>query len=203
MAAASPAPGARPDPAEFTVWTPFLARAVVSGVFGLVTIFWLAPSTLVMCIVGGVYFLLLGAAYLRTHRMAHWGAGSGVPTGIGAVSLLGAGVAVLALRTDAGFAFAGAAALVVAGAAELVRGLAGRGHVAARDLVVVGAVSVGTGAILPFVEELGAHALLGVTGGGALLTAVVLGIAALSYRHDSALSAPRGPGARGEPDPVN
>jgi hypothetical protein len=62
---------------------------------------------------------------------------------------------------------------------------------------------VGTGAILPFVEHLGPHALLGVTGGGALLSVVVLGIAALSYRHDSALSAPVDSGARGERDPVN
>lgn len=203
MAAASPAQGAGPDPAEFTIWTPFLMRAVVSGVFGLVTIFWLEPSTLVMCIVGGVYFLLLGVTYLWTHRMAHWGPVSRAPAVIGAAALFGAGVVSLVLRTNEGFAFAGAAALVVAGAAELVRGLAGRGHVAGRDLVVVGAVSLGTGAILPFVEPLGAHALLGVTGGGALLTAVVLGIAALSYRHDSALSAPRAPDARGEPDPVN
>ncbi|WP_434995295.1 hypothetical protein [Arthrobacter sp. Ld5] len=203
MAAASPAPAVRPDPAEFTVWKPFLARAVVSGVFGLMTIFWLEPSTLSMCIIGGSYFLVLGAVYLWTHRMAHWGKRFGVPAAIGAAALLGAGVVSLALRTDAGFAIAGAVALVVAGAAELVRGLAGRGHVAARDLVVVGAVGLGTGGILPFVEPLGAHALLGVTGGGALLTAVVLGIAALSYRHDSALSAPRRSGTQGAPDPVS
>lgn len=203
MAAASPAPGARPDLAEFTVWKPFLVRAVVSGVFGLVTVFWREPSTLVMSVVGGLYLLLIGAAYLWTHRMTHWGAGSRALTDIGGGLLLGAGVAGLAFRTDAAFAFAGAVALVVAGAAELVRGVAARGHAAARDLVVVGVVGMATGAILPFVEPLGAHALLGVTGGGALLTAVVLGIAALSYRHDSALSAPRGSGARGEPDPVN
>ncbi|WP_156135028.1 hypothetical protein [Arthrobacter sp. L77] len=203
MAAASPAQGARPVLAEFTVWRPFLVRAVVSGVFGLLTIFWREPSTLVMSIVGGLYFLLVGAAYLWTHRMRHWGAGPRVLTDIGGGLLLGAGAAVLVLRTEAGFAFAGAAALVVAGAAELVRGLAARGHAAARDLVVVGVVGIATGAILPFVEPLGAHALLGVTGGGALLTAVVLGIAALSYRHDSALSAPPGSGSQGPADPVN
>ncbi|WP_246199870.1 hypothetical protein [Arthrobacter zhaoguopingii] len=37
---------------------------------------------------------------------------------------------------------------------------------------------------------LGAHALLGVAGGGALLTAVVLGIAALSYRQEAGRPAP-------------
>ncbi|WP_104167646.1 hypothetical protein [Arthrobacter sp. SX1312] len=203
MAAASSAPGAGPDLAEFTVWKPFLLRAVVSGVFGLVTIFWREPSTLVLSIVGGLYLLLVGATYLWTHRMTHWSAGARALTDIGGGLLLGAGVAGLAFGTDAAFAFAGAVALVVAGAAELIRGFAARGHAAARDLVVVGVVGIATGAILPFVEPLGAHALLGVTGGGALLTAVVLGIAALSYRHDSALSAPWGSGAPGDPDPVN
>ncbi|MBG6225301.1 uncharacterized membrane protein HdeD (DUF308 family) [Arthrobacter sp. CAN_A2] len=203
MAAAPPAPGAGPDLAEFTVWKPFLVRAVVSLVFGFVTIFWREPSTLVLSLVGGLYLLLTGAAYLWTHRMAHWGPGSRVLTDMGGGLLLGAGLASLVLRTDTVFAFAGAVALVAAGSAELVRGLAARRHAAARDLVVVGVVSIVTGVILPFVEPLGAHALLGVTGGGALLTAVVLGIAALSYRHDSALSAPRGSGSHGEPDPVN
>ena len=204
MAAASPAPGgARPELDEFTVWKPFLVRAVVSGVFGLVTIFWREPSTLVLSIVGGLYLLLIGAAYLWTHRRTHWSAGSRVLTDIGGGLLLGAGVAGLAFRTDTAFAFAGAVALVVAGAAELVRGFVARRHAAARDLVIVGVVSIATGVILPFVEPLGAHALLGVTGGGAVLTAVVLGIAALIYRHDSALSAARGSGAPGDPDPVN
>lgn len=205
MAAASPAPGAGPEPgaAGLAVWRPFLARAVISAVFGLVTIFWREPSTLVMSLAGGSYLVLGGAAYLWTHRMTHWGARSNLLTDVGGGLLLGAGVISLASIDDRSFALAGAVALVVSGFSELVRGLAVRGHVAARDLVVVGGVSIGTGAILPFVEELGAHAMLGVTGGGALLTAVVLGIAALSYRHDSALSAPPMSGAHGGPDPVN
>jgi uncharacterized membrane protein HdeD (DUF308 family) len=202
MAAAPPVPGAGHDTAESTVWKPFLARAVVSAVFGLVTIFWREPSTLVMSLVGGLYFLLTGAAYLWTHRMLHWGARPFL-TDVGGGLLVGAGIASLAFSDERSFAFAGAVALVVAGIAELVRGLGIRSHVAARDLVVVGVVSSATGVILPFVEQLGAHALLGVTGGGALLSAVVLGIAALSYRHDSALSAPATSGAEGEPEPVN
>ncbi|MDN4609983.1 hypothetical protein [Arthrobacter burdickii] len=205
MAAASPAPGTGPDSdgVQLTVWKPFLVRAVVSAVFGLVTIFWRDPSTLVMSLAGGLYLLLNGGAYLWTHRMAHWGPRFRLLTEIGGGLLLGAGIASLVFLDDRSFAFAGAVALAVAGAAELVRGLAVRGHVAARDLVTAGVVGLATGAILPFVEELGAHALLGVTGGGALLTAVVLGIAALGYRHDSALSAPSVSGAQGEPDPVN
>jgi uncharacterized membrane protein HdeD (DUF308 family) len=202
MAAAPSAPSAAPA-AELLTWKPFLVRAAVSALFGLLTVFWRDPSTLVMSVAGGVYLLLSGAAYLWTHRMAHWGPRFRLITGIGGGLLLGAGIASLVFVDDRSFAFAGAVALVVAGLAELVRGLSVRAHAASRDLVVVGLVGIVTGAILPFVEQLGAHALLGVTGGGALLTAVVLGIAGLSYRHDSALSASSGSGAQGEPDPVN
>lgn len=202
MAAAPSAPSAAPA-AELLTWKPFLVRAAVSALFGLLTVFWRDPSTLVLSVAGGVYLLLSGAAYLWTHRMAHWGPRFRLVTDIGGGLLLGAGIASLVFADNRSFAFAGAVALVVAGLAELVRGLSVRAHAASRDLVVVGLVGIVTGAILPFVEQLGAHALLGVTGGGALLTAVVLGIAGLSYRHDSALSASSGSGAQGEPDPVN
>lgn len=203
MAVAPPAPGASPDIAALLVWRPFLARAVVSAVFGLLTIFWRQPSTLVLSLAGGLYLLLIGASYLWTHRKGHWGVRFGMLTDIGGGLLIGAGVASIVFNDDLSFAFASAVALGVAGVAELLRGLAVRGHEAARDLVIVGVVGAVTGAILPLVGHLGAHALLGVTGGGALVTAVVLGIAALSYRHDSALSAPPASGARDEPDPVN
>ncbi|MDQ0736539.1 hypothetical protein [Arthrobacter agilis] len=203
MAAASSAPSAGPDTVELQAWKPFLVRAAVSALFGLVTIFWREPSTLVMSLAGGLYLLLSGAAYLWTHRMAHWGPQSRLLTDVGGGLLLGAGIASLVFLDDRSFAFAGAVALVIAGLAELVRGLAARTHAASRDLVVVGVVGIVTGGILPFVMHLGAHALLGVTGGGALLTAVVLGIAGLSYRHDSALSASSGSGAQGGSDAVN
>lgn len=201
MAVASPAPGA--DSAALQVWKPFLTRAVVSAVFGLVTIFIREPSTLTMSLLGGAYLLLIGAAYLWTHRLKRWGRSSWLFTDVGAGLLLGAGIASLVFVDDRSFAFAGAVALVVGGVAELVRGLGTRTHPAGRDLITIGVVGVATGLILPFVEPLGPHALLGVTGGGALLTAVVLGIAALSYRHDSALSASAVPGTAGEQDTVN
>lgn len=203
MAAASPVPAA--DPAALRVWKPFLARASVSAVFGLVTVFVREPSAQAMSLVGGAYLLLTGAAYLWTHRLERWGQSSRLLTDIGAGLLLGAGIASLVFSNGSGdtFALAGAAALVVAGIAELVRGLRSRTHPAGRDLVTVGVIGAATGAALPFVEPLGPHALLGVTGGGALLTGVVLGIAALSHRHDSALSASAAPGTSGGSDPVN
>ncbi len=193
MAAVSPAQGAAPD-AQFSVWKPFLVRAIMSAVFGILTIFWREPSTAVLSVAGGLYLLFLGVTYLWTHRRV-LGVRSSLPTSLGGGLLVVAAVLTLILMDDRSFAFAGAAALVVAGGAEVARGVTVRGHIAARDLVTVGAVMAATGAILPFFEHLGAHALLGVTGGGALITAVVLGIAALSYRHDSALSTLATPGA--------
>ncbi|AUZ88095.1 hypothetical protein CVO76_10975 [Arthrobacter agilis] len=203
MAAAPPDPGAGSDASELSVWKPFLARAGVGAVFGLVTVFWRERSTLVMSVAGGLYLLLTGAAYLWTHRLPYRASRTRLLPDIGGGLLLGAGIASLVFLDDRSFAFAGAVALVVAGGVEVLLGLTARGSVMARDLVIVGTVAVVTGALLPLVEHLGAHALLGVAGGGALLTAVVLGIAALSYRHDSALSAPATSGARGEPDTVN
>ncbi|MFC3300703.1 hypothetical protein FJV46_06285 [Arthrobacter agilis] len=200
MAAATPDPDA--GPSGSALWRPFLARAVIAAVFGLVTIFWREPSTLVMSVAGGLYLLLTGVVYLWLHRVRQW-RHSSLLADIGGGLLLGAGIASLVFVDDRSYAIAGAVALAVAGVAELVRGLTLRGHAAARDLLVLGVVGIGTGVILPFVEPLGAHALLGVTGGGALLSAVVLGIAALSYRHDSALSAPDASGAQGESEPVN
>lgn len=180
-----------------------MARAVVSAVFGLVTIFWREPTTPVLAVAGGSYLLLWGAGYLWTHRTLGPGVRITPLTSVGGGLLLGAGLVCLVVVDTRTFAVAGAAALAVAGVVELVRGLAERPRPEARDLVLVGVIGLGTGSILPFVEQLGPQALLGVSGGGALLTAVVLGIAALSYRHDSAVSASSVQGAQDGPDPVN
>ncbi|THJ68658.1 hypothetical protein E8P82_01795 [Arthrobacter echini] len=201
MATAPLVPGS--GTAGLRVWRPLLARAVLSAVFGLLTVFWREPSTLVVSVAGGLYLLIGGAGYLWTHQVS-----AGLPlttalTRIGGGLLLGAGVVSLVFADDRSFALAGSVALFVAGIAELIRGLGDRRHPAARDFVLVGVIGLATGLILPFVEDLGPQALLGVSGGGALLSAVVLGIAALSYRHDSAVSASEDQGARSEPDTVN
>lgn len=179
---------AQSDTAQATqLWKPFLFRAAVAAAFGAVTIFWASPSVHVMSVAGGLYLLLVSAAMLwaeRTLRAAgavpSWIAGS-APAVLAVAALLN-----LWIHTDRMFAQVGALALVLAGVVELVIGFQHRGkHVAARDFRLVGTVSVLTGVLLPFFQDLGAHALLGVTGGGAVITAVVLGLAGLSYRHDS------------------
>ena len=51
--------------------------------------------------------------------------------------------------------------------------------------MITGVVHLGAAALLPFFTGLGAHALLGVSGGAAIVTGVLLAIAGLSLRHDS------------------
>lgn len=201
MPAVPPAPGAD-RAADFAVWKPFLLRAVVSAVFGLSTVFWGEPSTRGMAAAAGAYLLLTFVGYLWTHRTAGLRTSALSPTMVAGVLLLVAG-AVTLVWDERGLAYAGAAALVVSGLAEVQRGIAVRTSVAGRDLITVGAIAAATGGLLPFFERLGAHALLGVTGGGAVLTAVVLGIAALSHRHDSALSGSDTPGPTGKQHDVD
>jgi hypothetical protein len=56
----------------------------------------------------------------------------------------------------------------------------------ARDWRISGALLILTGIILTLVSGLGSKAQLGVLGGGAMILAVQLLLAGLSYRHDSA-----------------
>ena len=182
------------------VWPPLLFRAVVAAAFGALTIFWTQPSVQVASVAGGLYLLALAASAVWMERAIglrdsadRW------VVWIAPGFLLSGAVLNLWIHTDAMFAEVGALVLVIAGAVDLYVGIRQRRtSVVGRDLIAVGAVSVATGLLLPLFEGAGAHALLGVTGGGAVITAVVLAIAAFGYRHDEHHAAPAGPA-----DPVN
>lgn len=177
-------PGTSAPPA---LWRAFLLRAGVAGVFGLLTIFWAKPSVDVMSIAGGMYLLALAVPVFLSGRSV--GGERALPVWLtlaAPAALAIGGLLNLFVHTDAMFAWTAALALGVAGVVDLIVGTRNRGwHVAARDFLLVGLVSVLTGVLLPLFEPLGAHALLGIAGGGAVITAVVLALAALSYRHDA------------------
>jgi hypothetical protein len=100
--------------------------------------------------------------------------------------LAGAGAAMLLLHGDLLFGVIAALGLAVAGVLELFCGLKFRGrHVLARDWIASGTVGLGTAAVLPFFISLGAHALLGVAGGGAIISGVLWALAGLTIRHDA------------------
>jgi hypothetical protein len=171
---------------------------VVALAFGAVTVFWGQPSAAGAAWALAAYFVGLAVAQAwqlkEEGRSADAAArpSSAQRTVASAAYGLAAAVAI-ALGTAPEpivIAVGGAAALALTGASDLFRGIAARRRSPlARDAVITGVVHLGAGALLPFFAALGAHALLGVSGGGAIITGVLLAIAALSLRHDSA---PRG-----------
>lgn len=173
------------------LWQPVLFRSMITLLFGIITVFFGAPGTLGLCLNLAWYFLVLAAAqYWFVRRLA-------LPRGDakrlalpGAAAFLAvAGVVIfISVNTDVA-AWLGAVALVLMGAAELYAALANRTGKAAKsqlrsDWLISGVLSVGTGLLLPFFIGAGPHALLGVSGGGALMTGALWLLSALSLRHD-------------------
>ena len=188
-------------PAPTPLWRAFLLHAAVAGAFGLLTIFWGQPSVHVMSVAGGLYFLgLAAAAHFTEQSLKFQGV---IPSWLARtvpVFLAIAGLLNLWIHADSMFAQTGALALILMGLVYLIVWFKNRGaHSAARDFLLIGIVTTLTGILLPLFQALGAHALLGVAGGGAVITAVVLALAALSYRHD----APEVTGPATHTKPVN
>ncbi|WP_197273491.1 hypothetical protein ACRB8A_18870 [Arthrobacter sp. G.S.26] len=185
MTPAGTAPETSPRP---DLWRPVLVRAAAALAFGAITIFWPAPSIEVMGWAGGLYLLATGLVLLRGIPATGWERTSGpgkLLSGAGSV-LAGAGFAVLLLHGDTLFAVIAALGLGAAGALELACGLQYRGrHVLARDWIASGVIGLGTAAALPFFAGLGAHALLGVAGGGAIISGVLWVLSGLTLRHDA------------------
>ncbi|EMY32345.1 integral membrane protein [Arthrobacter crystallopoietes BAB-32] len=168
-------------------WQPVLLRALVAAAFGVVTIFWQEPGQAVMAVAGGLYLLFSGAAVWLLARKPDAGDFRTLLL-LQAGAFAVAGLLALVLQAPATFTILATAALLIGGGAELVLWWQNRGaggSLLAKDWLITGAVSVGFGAALPFFTHLGAHALLGVLGGQAIIVAVVLGIAAATYRFES------------------
>lgn len=177
---------------------PVLLRAAVALAFGAVTVFWGAPTPIGAAWCLAAYFVGLAVArawLLRVENSAPGGArlsGSGRVVASAAYGLSAAvGIGLIAAPTGTILAVGGAIAFALTGIADLAAGRAGRGRSPlARDEVITGVVHLGAAILLPFFGGLGAHAVLGVAGGAAIITGVLLAIAGLSLRHDSAAAGP-------------
>lgn len=151
-----------------------LIRAAVALVFGAVTIFWAEPSVHVLAWAVGLYLLATAAAVWMSRAL---------PVAVPVIVALG-GIGALVTQSDQGVALSAMLALLVLGILEFVHGLRKR-DVVARDWLVSGIVSVGAAVLLPFFTSLGAHALLGVAGGGAIIAGVLWILSGLTLRHDA------------------
>jgi uncharacterized membrane protein HdeD (DUF308 family) len=183
----TPAETARAVPQE-DLWRPLLLRAVTALGFGAVTVFWASPSAAVMGWSGGTYLLATGLLLLWSIPKAGYRRDSmpgRVLSAAGAL-LTGCAITAVALQGDLLFGVAAALGLGLAGAIELYCGVRYRGrHVLARDWLASGIIGIGTAGALPFFVGLGAHALLGVAGGGAIISGVLWMLSALTLRHDA------------------
>jgi len=183
-----PADAAQGTAPRTDLWKPVLLRSAAALVFGAVTVFWTSPSVEVMGWAGGLYLLATGVLSLRSVPAVGFARNSApgkLLSAAGAV-LAGAGFAVVLLHSDLLFAVIAALGLGVAGVFELACGLQRRGrHVLARDWIASGTIGIGTAVLLPFFVNLGAHALLGVAGGGAIISGVLWVLSGLTLRHDA------------------
>lgn len=165
-----------------------LLRAAAALAFGAMTVFWATPSVAVMGWSGGTYLLATGLLLLWSIPKAGYRRDSmpGKLLSAAGALLTGSGLALLLLHGDLTFGVIAALGLGLAGVIELYCGLRFRGrHVLARDWLASGVIGIGTAAALPFFVSLGAHALLGVAGGGAIISGVLWMLSALSLRHDA------------------
>ena len=171
-------------------WAPMLLRSAVAAAFGILTVFWQAPGPAVLGVAGGLYLLLTGLALWRMAALAG-------RTGLAQARTLQlasagvhalAGIAVLALQTVEVFCVAAGAAFLIGGAVDLFLWTKVRSaFLPARDWLITGVAGVGTAVLLVAVQAmaLGAQAMLGITGGSAIIIAVVLAISGLGARWDA------------------
>ena len=192
--ASSGSPSASSPAASRTLWRPVLLRAAVAITFGVATVFWGQPTTSGAAWALGAYFVGIAAAQAwqlreegrlpdpsarpsklqRTVASAAFGFAAAV------------GIALGAAPQPVVLAVGGAIALGLTGASDLFRGVAVRRRSPlARDAVIAGVVHLAAAVLLPFFTELGAHALLGVSGGAAIITGVLFAVAGLTLKHDS------------------
>lgn len=170
------------------LWKPVLLRSVAALIFGAVTVFWASPSVEAMGWSGGLYLLVTGLVTLWGIPATGFGRESAPGKLLSAAGsiLTGAGFALLLLHGDLLFAVIAGVGLGVGGALELACGLRNRGrHVLARDWITSGIIGLGTAVLLPFFIDLGAHAMLGIAGGGAIISGVLWVLSGLTLRHDA------------------
>lgn len=166
-----------------------LVRALVCLVFGAVTVFWAKPSVAETGVAVGLYFLATAAAQVMLLRQLRFPKTNktlialALPAGL----LAAFGLSFLVNASVEFMVFTASMALFLLGLGEAYLGMRNRRrHLLARDWLTTGVVGVGTAVVLPFFTALGPHALLGVLGGGAIITGALLLLAALTIRFDAA-----------------
>lgn len=180
---------------------PTLVRSIVTLVFAACTIFIVEPSHTVGIWMLATWIAALGLCTLWLERRSarypslSLGALDASLRSTGYLALLGAACVVIFGGSLTGLSLVLSVVLVLMGLPELWIGITRRQtHPLGRDWLITGLVMVGAAIGVLLVSGLDLHAVLGVTGGAAIIAGVFLMISGLTLRHDAArLEAASGP----------
>jgi hypothetical protein len=182
---------------------PTLVRALLTLAFAACTIFVTDPSLGFSIWLLGLWMAAVGACVLwgdlrsRDHESLDLGGLATVPRSTGIMWVLG-GIAVVMIPSTAEMlALVASVVLFLVGLPEGWLGTSRRGlHPLAKDWQIVGLVTAAAAIGVLLVAGLGPHAILGVVGGAAIISGVLLLLAGLTLRHES-----RSCGVPADPDP--
>lgn len=178
------------------LFVPTLVLSLVFLVFGLVTVFWQVPTLGATVLVLAFYLAVLGGASFLTARstgeLVKWQPATGevnaasvsqVWRSLAMVQCAGAVLMLLLPRAEFWVVLVGSLVLGITGVFTLLMGLRVKNVFPTdKDWRIAGFATVVAAGLLPVVSELGAKAILGVTGGGALIAGIFMFVGALTVR---------------------
>ncbi|MDO5619194.1 hypothetical protein [Kocuria sp.] len=171
---------------------PTLLRAGITLAFAAATIFVTAPSHTVGTWLLALWFVGLGVSILWTERRSaehsslSLGGLEASQRSTGYLALLAAAAVVVLGGSLTSLILVVSVGLVLVGLPELWIGLTRRKtHPLGRDWLLTGLLAVGSAIGVLLVSHLDVHAVLGITGGAAIVSGVFLLLAGLTLRHDA------------------
>lgn len=164
---------------------PAWVRAVVTSIFALFAVFSTDETILLARIALAAFFILAATAVWDYVKVEAVPAAFRGPVAVGAAVWIFAGIAAIFSQNTAMLAVVAGLGFTAMGAAELVGALKVRqDFVPARDHVILGVVGVLTGIGLFLGAGLDPHGILGISGMGVVVMAVLLMISAAGLTHE-------------------
>ncbi|MDR4534382.1 DUF308 domain-containing protein [Glutamicibacter sp. PS] len=168
------------------VFRPVFLRGLSALIYALASIFWINADTQVLAYATGALLVVTGVFMWQYASVPSAPEKSRGLYALGSGLMLVAGIVTLFMSTPAMVGFMAAFGFLVAGISEILIFAKYRGVFPPyRNQLVSGAVSVALAAALAVGGSLDAHGMFGLIGGGAIIFAVFVLIAAFGHRHES------------------
>lgn len=165
---------------------PAWTRAVITAIFALFTVF-TTDETMTLARIGlAAFFILAATAVWDYVKVESVPVAMRTSISLGAAGWIFSGIAAIFAASPAALAIIAGLGFVLMGVAEFVGALRVRSQfVPARDHLILGVVGVLTGVGLFLGAGLDAHGILGISGMGVVVMAVLLLISAAGLTHES------------------